>query len=97
MKRLTIAIVCLVLAFIAVSIARTEPRTDNVEEFMRVKLKHSQKVLEGLATEDYDLIGKSAQEMSLLSHAAQWQVLQTAEYTRRSAEFRRARQVKGNG
>lgn len=90
MKRFTIAASLLLLVAVAISIARTEPRKDNVSEFMRVKLKHSQKVLEGLSTEDYDLIGKSAQEMSLLSHAAQWQVLQTPEYSRRSAEFRRA-------
>ena len=43
----------------------------------------------GTDPEDYGAIAKHSQEMSLLSHAAQWQVLQTVEYVRHSAEFRR--------
>lgn len=63
--------------------------TENIEVFMRAKLMHSQKALEGIVTEDYEELEKSAQKMSLLSQAAQWQVIQTPEYARRSAEFRR--------
>jgi hypothetical protein len=65
-------------------------KTDNVGVFMRAKLKHAQKVIEGLATEDYDMIAKGAQEMSLLSQATTWQVLQTPEYNQHSLEFRRS-------
>lgn len=61
----------------------------NLSDFMRVKLKHSQNVLEGLTTEDFDMIAKNAQDISLLSQAAEWQVLQTEAYAARSAEFRR--------
>jgi len=68
---------------------------NKVSEFMRAKLTHSQRVLEGLATEDFDLIAKHAQEMSLLSQASTWQVLQTAEYRDRSTEFRRAADAVG--
>ncbi len=63
---------------------------NKVSEFMRAKLTPSQRVLEGLTIEDFDLIAKHAQEMSLLSQAATWQVLQTAEYRDRSTEFRRS-------
>lgn len=63
---------------------------NEVAVFMRAKLKHSQNVLEGLTSENYDLIAKSSQEMSLLSQASTWQVLQTAEYRERSMEFRRS-------
>jgi cytochrome c556 len=63
---------------------------NKVSEFMRAKLVHSQKVLEGLATENFDQIAKNAQDLSLLSQAATWQVLQTAEYRDRSTEFRRS-------
>ena len=45
---------------------------NKVSEFMRAKLTHSQRVLEGLTIEDFDLIAKHAQEMSLLSQAATW-------------------------
>jgi cytochrome c556 len=57
---------------------------------MKLKLKHSQQVLKGLATEDFDLIAKNSQAMSLLCEDELWQVLQTPEYSARSAEFRRS-------
>ena len=34
--------------------------SENLSEFMRVKLKHSQFVLEGLTTEDFDMIAKNS-------------------------------------
>ena len=57
---------------------------------MRAKLAHSSEVLEGLALEDFDMIGRGAQELSLASQASSWQVLQTEDYARQSAEFRRS-------
>lgn len=65
-------------------------RPDAVADFMRVKLAHCQDVLEGLTTENFDLLGKAAQELSLVSEDASWQVLQTEDYARQSAEFRRS-------
>lgn len=81
---------CAVAASLVSAVAAHSQESDNVETFMLRKLAHAQKVLEGLATEDFDSIAKNAQELSLLSQATQWQVLQTPEYVRRSAEFRRA-------
>jgi len=66
-----------------------EPRKE-LQDFMRVKLRHSQKVLEGLVLEDFDVIAKNAQEMSLLSLAEAWQVLQTPDYVDFSRKFRNA-------
>ena len=66
------------------------PAQDKVAVFMKLKLKHSQQVLKGLATEDFDLIAKNSQAMSLLCEDELWQVLQTPEYSARSAEFRRS-------
>jgi hypothetical protein len=63
---------------------------DQVAVFMRAKLGHSQNVLEGLAVEDYDLIARGAHDLSLASQASSWQVLQTEDYARQSAEFRRS-------
>ena len=62
---------------------------NKVRDFMRVKLSYSQKVLEGLTIEDFDLIAKNSQAMSLLSQATNWQVLTTAEYLQHSQDFRR--------
>jgi cytochrome c556 len=62
----------------------------DLKDFMRAKLTHSEKVLEGLTREDYQLIAKHSQAMSLLCQDAEWQVLKTAEYSERSREFRRS-------
>lgn len=64
-------------------------KPNEVGTFMRAKLEHSKKVLEGLALEDYAMIARESQEMSLLSQATNWQVLQTAEYLEQSQDFRR--------
>jgi hypothetical protein len=59
-------------------------------EFMRAKLTHSQEIVEGLALENFDQIMKNAQQLTLLSHATNWQVFQTEEYLLQSREFRRS-------
>jgi len=72
------------------TIAQTATQPDQVAPFMRIKLTHSQDVLEGLAVEDFDLIDRGAQQLSLTSEDASWQVLQTEDYARMSADFRRS-------
>ena len=90
MKRWTIlGLLILVTMFWAISGQGDEPR-EALQNFMRVKLKHSQKALEGLVMEDYDVVAKNAQEMSLLSLAETWQVLQTPQYIEFSRKFRNA-------
>ena len=89
MKRLVAVLVILVLT-ICSSIAVTAPPVNNVRDFMRKKLVHSQKILEGITTDDLEAVAKHSQDLSLLSQAATWQVLQTPEYLQRSVEFRRA-------
>lgn len=88
MKAIVIGIGLVGAAVIATAFA--QPRPNEVGEFMRMKLVHSQKVLEGLALEDFNLVRKHGQELSLLSQATNWQVLQTPEYLQHSEEFRRA-------
>lgn len=94
MRRSLVAITAAIL-FVACAgwltrAAEQPPRQPNqVRDFMRAKLVHSERVLEGLTLQDFDLVAKHAQELSLLSQAAQWQVLQTPEYLHRSQEFRR--------
>jgi len=65
------------------------PESDTEQAFMRAKLMHSQKVLEGLALEDFGMVAKHSNQMKLLSLDAGWQVLQTEEYIRQSVDFRR--------
>jgi len=71
--------------------ASREPApADRVGVFMRAKLTHSQHVLEGLAVGDFALIARGAHDLSLASQDSNWQVLQTEDYVRQSAEFRRS-------
>ena len=68
-------------------------KSEDVEKgttFMRAKLGHTQKVLEGLLTADFEMILTNAQKMSLLTRALDWEMLEGAEYTQRSVEFRRS-------
>ncbi|HVC95778.1 MAG TPA: hypothetical protein VND64_18945 [Pirellulales bacterium] len=59
----------------------------NLAAFMRMKLDHSQKVLEGLVVEDYKLIAHHSNQMALLVLDENWMVLQTPEYRHHSADF----------
>ena len=90
MKRaILIAISVLTLLALTATSAWTQ-KEDQLSGFMRAKLLHSQKILEGLTTEDYDMVAKHSQELSLLSQAEAWQVFQTPEYLQHSTEFRRS-------
>ena len=64
--------------------------TKKVAELMRKKLKHSQKVLEGIAVADYEVISQNADELIQISKALEWNVVKTPRYELHSNEFRRA-------
>lgn len=76
------ALVPIVLGMIALSVlvartaapaaAQDEKRTRS--DFMRQKLEFSKNLLEGLAIENYEIIGKNAKALKLLSEAAEWEV-----------------------
>ena len=88
-KAVTFAMAVGLIAIAGLALPGDKPPPNQVGDFMRLKLEHSKNVLEGLALEDYPMIAKNADKMSLLSHEASWNVLQTEEYLLRSGEFRR--------
>lgn len=57
-------------------------------ELMKKKLTHGQKVLEGIALENYETIGKNARELKALSEDSEWNVFPDLDYVRYSTEFR---------
>lgn len=59
------------------------------KEFMRDKLELSQKILEGLANEDYDLMIAKATRLSAMSQEAGWQAFENPDYAEHSATFRK--------
>jgi hypothetical protein len=92
MRKLVVAGAAVGLLSVAFTFSlRSEPpdRVNAVSAFMKLKLDHSERVLEGLALEDYERIAKHAGAMALLSQESSWQVLQTEEYLQQSMEFRR--------
>jgi hypothetical protein len=58
-----------------------------LRQFMRQKLEHSQRVLEGLTREDYAMVAKNATALKELSEDAQWRVSPNINYLRMSSEF----------
>jgi hypothetical protein len=89
MRKITI-IAALVMLGLLAGQSHSQQQANKVSEFMKLKLQHAQKVLEGLVMEDFDTIEKNSQSLSLLSQAETWQVLQTPDYLQHSGEFRRA-------
>lgn len=76
------------LAGVAATIAPNDPKI-TTREIMKLKLESSQKVLEGIAVENFAAISANAQKLAVLSQAAGWQARQTPEYKQYTAEFRR--------
>lgn len=71
-------------------VAPTTPLQDDKRaRFMRQKLEYSQKLLEGLVLENYDLIIEAGRSLKRLSEAAEWEVvmLPNTDYVRYSGEF----------
>jgi len=59
------------------------------DNLMKRKLAASQKVLEGLAINDFESIAKNAEELIAISKEAEWKVLKTPQYELHSNDFRR--------
>jgi hypothetical protein len=90
MKRITLALTVGIAAFGLLAIPGHSQQPNDLKLFMRAKLAHSQRLLEGLTTADFDMLAKHSQELALLSQATNWNVLQTQDYLQHSIAFRRA-------
>jgi hypothetical protein len=64
-------------------------RADDTRLYMRAKLASSQKVMEGLVSENYKLIQDGASQMKEISEAAHWPTTVDQVYQHYSVEFRR--------
>ena len=95
MKRIVALLVLVAVG--AFAVAQREPMRaaqpmppNKVAPFMRIKLEHANRVLEGIAVADFPMIAKNAEKLSLLSRESNWAVLQTMEYVEHSVNFRKA-------
>jgi hypothetical protein len=92
MRKLMVRLMALALglALAALSGHAEQPKkADRVAALMQKKLEHAQKVLEGLALNDFDRITRNADDLMTLSKQAEWKVLKTPQYEVHSNEFRR--------
>lgn len=90
MKRLSVSLFAVATVFsIWMSTGWSQVLRKDRDLIMRQKLEHAQKVLEGIAVKDFDLLEKHAHNLMILSQKAEWKVLTTPEYELRSDEFRR--------
>jgi hypothetical protein len=60
-----------------------------LKALMKRKLEDSQKVLEGLAINNYDEVAKSAADLIQVSKDVEWRVIKTPQYEMFSNDFRR--------
>jgi hypothetical protein len=81
----TILAAALVLGLVLLAAQAREPR----DKLMQRKLTNSQKVLEGIALSDFQMIEKHAEELLQISKEASWKVLNTPAYQLHSNDFRR--------
>jgi hypothetical protein len=91
MRKVTYALVvlALLLGIPTLSGHGQEKADDKPPGLMQRKLIHSQKVLEGVALNDFDKIAKGAEELILISKQTEWKVMKTPQYEVHSNEFRR--------
>lgn len=81
MKSKTLPVVVTLVAGLLLWLAiRSEAQNPpNTREVMKLKLSYAQNVLEGITTENTDLIVANAQKLSALSKAAGWRARETPE------------------
>jgi hypothetical protein len=89
MKPTLLVVFAFGLGLVAVAFAQ-DAGGDKTKAIMQAKLEHSQALLRGLATEDFNDLERHSSALTVLSLETDWNVLQTAEYRRLSEDFRRS-------
>lgn len=80
----------ILLALAGTWFTQAQTKTDaSTSEIMKQKLDYSHFILNGIATENFDLLSANAEKLSKLSQATAWRARETPEYEVLSAEFRR--------
>jgi hypothetical protein len=73
--------------------AKGKDKASPTAKLMQEKLKHSQRLLEGLALADFAKITDGAEELMRISKATDWWALRTPEYELHTNQFRRAVEI----
>ncbi len=73
---------------LAATLAQTR-RSRAAKEFMRDKLELSQQVLEGVTTENYELLVSKGTRLSAMTKEGDWRMFENPDYEQQSLLFRR--------
>jgi len=90
MKPWTLLITILTLAFVGTWWSQAQTATKpTTKEIMAEKLDYAHFLLNGIATENFDLLANNAEKLNQLSQSTVWRQGRTPEYEALSADFRR--------
>lgn len=81
--------VMLLAAVFALPVVPSHGGEKKAPGLMQQKLHASQKIMEGIALGDFDMIAKNAEELSAISKKAEWRVVKTPQYEIYYTDFQR--------
>ena len=91
MKPLTFLLLTILIAAFTSVISAAEPPEDQPASYwMKKKLEYSEKILGGLANEDFEVIGKAARTMNALTQMEKWVRGNVPEYRTQLQLFQNA-------
>lgn len=85
---LLLGLITVLAASLTTALAQSR-RERAAKEFMRDKLELSQKILEGVVTEDWDLVTAKGTKLSAMTKEADWRLFENPNYEQQSQTFRR--------
>lgn len=88
MKAISVSAALVLALTLAAAVGQTK-RSRAAKELMREKLEVSQKILEGLALEDFEAIATKSRRLSAMTKEADWRMFENPEYDQQSVLFRR--------
>ena len=68
--------------------SQVAPSVTELRTFMRKKLEASNQILEGLTTDDFEMVEEGARELNKMSNAERWRVSNDPIYRQFSGDFR---------
>lgn len=80
----------MILALVVMSGLEVPAQTPATGRLMRLKLAHSQKILEAILTSDFTLLDRESAALAQTTKSPAWSVLYSPEYIRQSGAFLRA-------
>ena len=90
MNKILLFVPLMALALVGLGQLGSQPaKSSPTRDLMRQKLAHSQAVLEGIATENFEQIAKEARKLRAVSQQSGWAVFDNPEYARHTDTFRR--------